>query len=108
MKMQARGGRLSRTLFSSGFTASATLHCGFASSPGFPRCRNRHSMLDCPPMRRIAVISAALVLSCVSVAQTAGPNVVHYKLDEKKLKYLFATSEPVMHLKSDDVLETNT
>jgi amidase len=65
-------------------------------------------MLDCPAMRRIAVLCAALFLSCVSVAQTATPNVVHYKLDEKKLKYLFATSEPVMHLKSDDVLDTNT
>src|SRR3954466_10428889 len=54
-------------------------------------------------MRRIFLVAALL---CSSFAQNA--NVVRYKLDESKLKYLFATSEPVLHLKQGDILETNT
>jgi acetamidase/formamidase len=48
------------------------------------------------------------LLSCACSAQTAKPNVVRYKLDEKTLKYVFSTSEPVLHLKPGDILETNT
>src|SRR6266478_3198510 len=61
-------------------------------------------------MRKIAFVVAVLILTSASFAQTAGStsNIVRYKLDEKKLKYVFATSEPVLHLKSGDVLETNT
>jgi amidase len=55
---------------------------------------------------------AALLLSAAALAQSSNPsgaaNVVRYKLDESKLKYLFATSEPVLHLKPGDILETNT
>src|SRR5436853_1991784 len=55
-------------------------------------------------MRRIFLVVALLCSS--SFAQNA--NVVRYKLDESKLRYLFATSEPVLHLKQGDVLETTT
>src|SRR3954466_1328608 len=61
------------------------------------------------PMKRLI---AALLLSAAALAQSSNPsgaaNVVRYKLDESKLKYLFATSEPVLHLKPGDILETNT
>jgi acetamidase/formamidase len=63
-------------------------------------------------MRRIGYAVAILFLTSVCFAQggaaKSNSNVVRYKLDEKKLKYVFATSEPVMHLKSGDILETNT
>src|SRR5690348_3518192 len=108
MKMRARGDCLSRSGCSSGFIVSAALEAAIGSPPALLVVPMRRSMLDCPPMRRIAVLSAAIFLSCISVAQTTAPNVVRYKLDEKKLKYLFSTCEPVMHLKSDDVLETST
>ena len=39
-------------------------------------------------------------------AQTA--NVVHYTTTIHNVKYLFATAEPVAHLKSGDILDTNT
>src|SRR5437660_6323078 len=58
-------------------------------------------------MRRTIFLLAAL-FSCVASAQSKPANVVSYKLDESKLKYLFATSEPVLHLKQGDILETNT
>src|SRR5437879_8244932 len=38
--------------------------------------------------------------------QTA--NVVHYTTTIHNVKYLFATAEPVAHLKSGDILDTNT
>jgi hypothetical protein len=33
-------------------------------------------------------------------------NVVHYATTNAKVKYLFATVEPVLHLKSSDILDT--
>src|SRR5258708_30471110 len=35
-------------------------------------------------------------------------NVVHYTTTIDNVKYLFATAEPVAHLKSGDILDTNT
>lgn len=58
-------------------------------------------------MRRIIAFLAAFSFSA-AIAQTAPSNVVHYKLDRSKLRYLFATSEPLLHLKQGDILETNT
>ncbi len=37
-----------------------------------------------------------------------GQNVVHYTTTNENVKYLFATAEPVAHLKSGDILDTNT
>ena len=57
-------------------------------------------------MKRIMMLMAAFSLS--TCAQSTPANVLHYKLDESKLKYLFATSDPVLRLKPNDILETNT
>ena len=57
-------------------------------------------------MRRIFLLAA--LFSCAASAQTTPSNIVRYKLDESKLKNLFATSEPVLHLKPGDILETST
>src|SRR5580704_13419855 len=35
-------------------------------------------------------------------------NVVHYTTTNDNVKYLFASAEPVLHLKSGDILDTNT
>ena len=35
-------------------------------------------------------------------------NVVHYTTTNANVKYLFATAEPVLRLKSGDILDTNT
>src|SRR5258707_5665596 len=35
-------------------------------------------------------------------------NVVHYSTTTSNVKYLFATAEPVLRLKSGDILDTNT
>jgi amidase len=47
---------------------------------------------------------AVLLLSGASFAQ----NVVHYTTTNANVKYLFATAEPVAHLKPGDILDTNT
>ena len=47
---------------------------------------------------------AILFLCSASVGQ----NVVHYTTTNANVKYLFATAEPVLHLKSGDILDTNT
>jgi len=59
-------------------------------------------------MRNSLLSFATLLLSGACLAQSTAPNVVRYKLDENKLKFVFATSEPVLHIRSGDVLETNT
>src|SRR3981081_4047055 len=41
-------------------------------------------------------------------AQRETGNVVHYITTIDNVKYLFATAEPVAHLKSGDILDTNT
>ena len=46
---------------------------------------------------------------CLFVTATAlAQNVVHYTTTSDNVKYLFATAEPVAHLKSGDILDTNT
>ena len=47
---------------------------------------------------------AVLLLSRAVLAQ----NVVHYTTTNANVKYLFATAEPVLRLKSGDILDTNT
>src|SRR5438270_7684247 len=46
-----------------------------------------------------------VVLLC---AGAFAQNVVHYTTTNANVKYLFATAEPVAHLKSGDILDTNT
>src|SRR3954447_4580751 len=52
-------------------------------------------------MLRFATV---ILLATVSLAQ----NVVRYTTTNTNVKYLFATAEPVAHLKSGDILDTNT
>ena len=52
----------------------------------------------------IARILAVLLLGGSTFAQ----NVVHYTTTNANVKYLFATAEPVLHLKQGDILDTNT
>ena len=47
---------------------------------------------------------ACLLLCGTALAQ----NVVHYTTTNDNVKYLFATAEPVLHLKPGDILDTNT
>ncbi len=58
-------------------------------------------------MKKILFMAAIFCAASV-FAQSAPSNVVHYTLNRSKLKYLFATSEPVLHLKQGDILETTT
>src|SRR6266705_2183191 len=41
-------------------------------------------------------------------AHAFAQNVVHYTTTNANVKYLFATAEPVLHLKPGDILDTNT
>jgi amidase len=52
----------------------------------------------------ISRLSVVFLLSCAALAQ----NVVHYTTTNDNVKYLFATAEPVLHLKPGDILDTNT
>jgi amidase len=52
----------------------------------------------------IARFLAFILLGGLASAQ----NVVHYTATNDNVKYLFATAEPVAHLKSGDILDTNT
>jgi len=52
-------------------------------------------------------LGLALVILSVSCLATA-QNVVHYTTTNANVKYLFATAEPVLHLKPGDILDTNT
>ena len=52
----------------------------------------------------ISRLLAVFLLSGAVLAQ----NVVHYTTSNANVKYLFATAEPVLHLKSGDILDTNT
>ena len=52
----------------------------------------------------IARILAVVLLAGFALAQ----NVVHYTTTNANVKYLFATAEPVLHLRSGDILDTNT
>jgi amidase len=52
----------------------------------------------------IARLFAVMLLAGSALAQ----NVVHYTTTNDNVKYLFATAEPVLHLKPGDILDTNT
>jgi amidase len=54
---------------------------------------------------RSIIISIAYLLSA---GLLTAQNVVHYTTTNDNVKYLFATAEPVAHLKSGDILDTNT
>jgi hypothetical protein len=57
------------------------------------------------------VFLSALLLSAIACAQTGSqqPRVVRYQVKPSELKYTYAASyAPVAHLKSGDILETNT
>src|SRR5271157_3042078 len=60
----------------------------------------------------IARISAVLLVIAASLPafaqNVAHPDIVHYTTTIANVKYLFATAEPVAHLKSGDILNTNT
>ena len=53
---------------------------------------------------RFLISLAVLFVASFASAQ----NVVHYTTTNSNVKYLFATAEPVAHLKSGDILDTNT
>ena len=56
-------------------------------------------------MRFPIAVSAVLIIAS-QFGQ--GQNVVHYTASNANVKYLFATAEPVLHLKPGDILDTNT
>jgi amidase len=53
------------------------------------------------------VLSRVALFGLLSIAASA-QEVVHYTTTTANVKYLFATAEPVLHLKSGDILDTNT
>jgi hypothetical protein len=53
-------------------------------------------------------VIARLLVVALLAASAFSQNVVHYTATNANVKYLFATAEPVAHLKSGDVLDTNT
>jgi amidase len=55
----------------------------------------------------VRIFSATLVL-LLSASSLVAQNVVRYTTTNANVKYLFATAEPVAHLKSGDILDTNT
>ena len=55
-------------------------------------------------VRLSAFAAAVFLLSSAVSAQ----NVAHYTTTNDNVKYLFASAEPVLHLKSGDILDTNT
>ena len=55
-------------------------------------------------MQLLKIALAMVVLAACMHAQ----NVVHYTTTNANVKYLFATAEPVSHLKPGDILDTNT
>ncbi|MGA2100608.1 MAG: hypothetical protein ABSG34_05860, partial [Candidatus Sulfotelmatobacter sp.] len=54
---------------------------------------------------RLSFFAAAVLLLAPAVP---AQNVVHYTTTNDNVKYLFATAEPVLRLKSGDILDTNT
>ena len=55
-----------------------------------------------------AVALLGVVLAAPGLLHSQPANVVHYDTTIDKVKYLFATAEPVARLKSGDILDTNT
>ena len=54
-------------------------------------------------MRHLRIVTVLLLF-----ASASAQNVVHYTTTNANVKYLFATAEPVLHLKPGDILDTNT
>src|ERR1700686_5226339 len=91
----------------------------FRRRPGERECASS-GRLELMGMRAncMKLKSGLLTLLGVLLAATAGfygqtahaqtGNVVHYTTTIDNVKYLFAAAEPVAHLKSGDVLDTNT
>ena len=67
-------------------------------------CRNSISRFDSEGHLIRYLFAVAALLTGLSDAQ----NVVHYTTTNANVKYLFATAEPVLHLKPGDILDTNT
>jgi len=58
---------------------------------------------------RLSVILMGIIVWFAFAVQGAlAQNVVHYTTTSANVKYLFATAEPVLHLKPGDILDTNT
>src|SRR6266853_6096527 len=55
----------------------------------------------------VPVIARALAVVLL-LGSALGQHVVRYTATNETVKYLFATDEPVAHLKSGDILDTNT
>src|SRR5580700_781417 len=56
---------------------------------------------------RVFVI-ARLLFVVLLAGSASAQNTIHYTATNANVKYLFATAEPVAHLKSGDILDTNT
>src|SRR5437879_9144286 len=66
------------------------------------------TILQVQLQRGIRVHFLRLALVILSVSCVAAQNVVHYTTTNANVKYLFATADPVLHLKPGDILDTNT
>ena len=53
-------------------------------------------------------MTARLLAFVLLAGSLFAQNVVRYTATNANVKYLFATAEPVAHLKSGDILDTNT
>jgi hypothetical protein len=60
----------------------------------------------------LATIGGSVIIRILALTLLLGSalaqNVVHYTATNANVKYLFATAEPVAHVKSGDILDTNT
>ena len=70
--------------------------------------RRTASPLQLKIHQETSVIARLLMLVRCWPARRLAQNVVHYAATNANVKYLFATAEPVAHLKSGDILDTNT
>src|SRR5580698_2049134 len=55
-----------------------------------------------------ATLIARMLAVVLLLGSALAQNVVHYTTTVANVKYLFATAEPVLRLKSGDILDTNT
>src|SRR5579864_221262 len=53
-------------------------------------------------------VIARMLAFVLLISSASAQNVVHYTTTNANVKYLFATAEPVLHLKPGDILDTNT
>src|ERR1700678_908621 len=65
------------------------------------------SAIDSTSLRRFSV-RAHLALVFLSAIPSLAQTTVHYTATNANVKYLFATADPVAHVKSGDILDTNT